>query len=99
MVKRIIWSKPAKEELKEIIAYWNSRNKSNTYSKRIRNRIKIYHQLLKINPYIGQKTNYKSIRSKTVMEHFQLIYKIQNEQIIVLNFWDSRQNPKNKPYR
>ena len=33
------------------------------------------------------------------MEHFQLIYKIQNEQIIVLDFWDSRQNPKNKPYR
>ena len=35
MAKRIVWSKFALENKLEILKYWNHRNESNTYSRKI----------------------------------------------------------------
>ena len=35
MAKRIVWSKFALENKLEILKYWNHRNESNTYSRKL----------------------------------------------------------------
>ncbi len=39
MVKKIVWSKTAKASKKEILVYWNERNKSNQFSQKLNNLI------------------------------------------------------------
>lgn len=35
MVRRVIWAANAQFDRKEILNYWNNRNKSNVYSKKL----------------------------------------------------------------
>ena len=36
MAKQVIWSLRAQNDKKEILDYWKQRNKSNTYSKKLK---------------------------------------------------------------
>jgi len=100
MDRRIIWTHTSKKQLKKIISYWNKRNKSNAYSKKLRKHLKSILKLISINAQIGKITNYPDhkVRSKTFMKNFQIIYEIRSEKIIILNFWDSRQNSEQNDY-
>lgn len=49
-------------------------------------------------PYIGLPTTRKDVRSILVTKHNRLFYKISGDKIIVLNFYDTRINPKKNPY-
>ncbi|OFX25042.1 MAG: hypothetical protein A2033_10030 [Bacteroidetes bacterium GWA2_31_9] len=48
-------------------------------------------------PEIGTIENReKGIRSFTIIEQINVFYRIENEKIIILTFFDNRQNPKKK---
>lgn len=97
MVKKIIWSKTAKASKKEILIYWNNRNKSNTFSqildKLIHDGIKSISEF----PTSGKATSNKEIRIKIVRDYL-VFYKISNEEILILLIWDGRRNPKDLPW-
>jgi len=40
----------------------------------------------------------KGIRGFTIVEHINIFYKIDDSKIILLNFFDNRQNPKKKRF-
>ncbi|NIJ46628.1 plasmid stabilization system protein ParE [Wenyingzhuangia heitensis] len=89
----LFWTQTAMKQRNEIFKYWNKKNKSTEYSKKLRQSIKERTQILKTNPEIGKETNYKLIRMVS-LGHYSILYQFLNNEIIITSFWDNRQSPK-----
>lgn len=83
MVRRIVWTSKAIEERKEILDYWNKRNQSKFYSRKLNKLFieKINHTALQ--PFSGRKTDDENIRVRIVKEYL-IFYEIEETQIIIL---------------
>ena len=94
--RKIIWTQKAIQSRKSIFQYWNTRNKSTLYSKKLN---KLFTEALvlvskfPVSPITSQIDN---VRLKLVGD-YQIIYEITETEIIVHYIWDSRQNPQNFP--
>ena len=93
MARQVIWTERAQNERIAILLFWNSHNKSNNYSKKLHSSIKESLQLICKYPLIGKQTNKENVRIKVLREYL-IIYEITSSEIIVLSFWDCRQNPE-----
>jgi toxin YoeB len=49
-------------------------------------------------PEFGKPTIHKNIKF-IIISHFEIIYKIAPNEIVVLDIWDTRQNPENFPLK
>jgi plasmid stabilization system protein ParE len=98
MVRRLIWSIEARNSRKKIFDYWNNRNKSKVYSRKLNllfnTNLKIVIQL----PEFGKPTFQENTKF-IITSHFEIIYKITPNEIVVLDIWDTRQNPQNFPIK
>jgi plasmid stabilization system protein ParE len=98
MARRLIWSIEARNSRKNIFSFWNNRNKSKVYSRKLNllfnNNLKIVIQL----PEFGKPTFQKDIKF-IIVSHFEIIYKITQNEIVILDIWDTRQNPQNFPLK
>lgn len=92
MAKRIIWTEFAQVQKKEIFEYWNERNGSKTYSRKLNQLFDEAAELLSVQPYIGRPTQFENIRAKKV-KTFHLMYKVTDDEIQVLIIWNTRRNP------
>ncbi|MFY7668983.1 MAG: type II toxin-antitoxin system RelE/ParE family toxin [Crocinitomicaceae bacterium] len=94
MAKRtIVWTETAANQRREILRYWTELTKSTIYAEKL---IKITARNLKIiskNPEAFKETEIDDVR-ESAMGHFSLYYKITTKEIIVVAFWDNRQDPK-----
>lgn len=90
--RRVSWTAVALRQRSAILAYWTKRNGSRQYAKRI---IEITGGVLK--QIAKQPELYKSIDSKGIhsasIGHFSLYYSFDSLNLIVLAFWDNRQDP------
>ncbi|MDD2278185.1 MAG: type II toxin-antitoxin system RelE/ParE family toxin [Bacteroidales bacterium] len=94
MVKRkIVWSNRAKIKLFGILEFYTERNKSSTYSKILYKKFTKELLLLKKQPEIGIKTDFKNVRG-LIIDEFILFYETYPEMIVVHSVWDCRQNPE-----
>lgn len=91
MVKQIIWSLRALDDRKEIFSYWNSRNKSTAYSKKLNQLFKEAIKLISHFPQIGRPTEIKNIRIKLVRDYL-IVYEETSTQIHILTLWDGRRD-------
>src|SRR6056297_919703 len=91
MARRIVWSKRSQEDRKRIFSYWNKRNESKGYSRKLNKLFNEAAEFVAENPNTGKVTKRKGIRVKFV-SHFALIYKISTNNIQVLAIFDTRQN-------
>jgi toxin YoeB len=96
--RKIIWTKNATLSKKELFLYWNFRNKSNTYSKKLNIFFKEALQMVSKYPESSIATQFDTLRLKLVRD-YQLIYEITETEIIVHHVWDTRQNPVNFPIK
>jgi len=98
MARRLIWSVEAQNSRKNIFDYWNNRNKSKVYSRRLNllfnTNLKIVLQL----PELGKPT-FREDSKLIIVSHFEIIYKITPNEIVVLDIWDTRQNPQDFPIK
>jgi toxin YoeB len=92
MVRQIIWTEKAQNDRIAIFTYWNNRNKSVLFSKKLHELIKESLQLICRHPMIGKPTKMENVRVK-VLRDYLIIYEITEKEIIVLSIWDCRQNP------
>jgi plasmid stabilization system protein ParE len=94
MAKRtIVWTETAAKQRREVLRYWTELTKSTIYAEKL---IKITARNLKIiskNPEAFKETEFDEVR-ESAMGHFSLYYKITVKEIIVIAFWDNRQDPK-----
>jgi toxin YoeB len=93
MVKRIIWTSKADQIYSDILKFYVQRNGSKTYSKKLNNEVKKVLLLLSNHPFLGKKTGLPNTRVLIKGNH-KIFYKIYAEELVILLFWDSRQNPK-----
>ena len=92
MVKQIIWSPKALDERKDILTYWNLRNKSNSYSKKLDRLFKEATKIIKSFPKVGKLTDSENVRIKIVRDYL-IIYEETENTINILSIWDGRQDP------
>ena len=89
----IIWSNIAISQRNKVFEYWNHRNKSNSYSKKINTEIYKNVDLLKINPLMGKLGSIKPFRILH-LGNYSLVYRQSESVIYIISFWDNRQNPE-----
>lgn len=91
MAKKIIWSLKSQIDRKNILLYWNQRNKSNRYSIKLNKLFKQASKLISKYPKIGRLTDQKNIRIKIVRDYL-IIYEEHETEVHILTIWDSRQD-------
>lgn len=97
MAKQVIWVLNAQKDRLAILSYWEQRNKSKTYSKKLDFRFREALKLISKYPLIGKPTLKASVRIK-IVEDYLLVYEITRKYIVVLRIWDSRRNPEELKY-
>jgi len=60
---KIFWTETALKQRNYVFEYWNERNKSTEYSKKLNAKIIERISLLKSQPKLGKKSNFKNVRS------------------------------------
>jgi toxin YoeB len=93
MARQIIWTDRAQKERFEIFTFWNNRNQSTVYSKKLNELIKQSLKIISRHPLIGKPTNKENVRVK-ILRNYLIIYEIKKQEIVVLSLWDSRQKPE-----
>ena len=93
MVKQIIWTAKAKNQLIDILEYWINRNKSNSFSIKLNNLIEEQLNLIAEFPNIGRKTDIQNVSIK-VIHKYLLYYQIGEKNIFVLTIRHGSKNPK-----
>jgi len=83
MVKRVVWTKTARNARREILEYWITHNRSKIYFGKLFNLFKEKIELLKSGNYIGKPTGFDEVRG-TLVNHFSIFYKITSSQIIIV---------------
>lgn len=98
MVKRVIWSEDAYQDKIQVFSYWNQRNKSNLYSRKLNRLFKDTIKSIIETPSIGRYTNIEHVKRIIARDYF-IIYEESESTITILRIWDSRQNPNKNIYR
>ncbi len=98
MVRQVVWTEKAQNNRIAIFTYWNNRNKSVAFSKKLHELIKESLQLICKHPMIGRPTIKENVRVK-VLRDYLIIYEITEQEIIVLTLWDCRQNPDDLTFK
>ncbi|HKL34155.1 MAG TPA: type II toxin-antitoxin system RelE/ParE family toxin [Tangfeifania sp.] len=98
MALEIYWSKRAEKQLDEILLFlqneWGE-NVTKNFAKKIYN----FLDLLSKYPKLGTIENKeKQIRGFPIVKQVNLFYKIDKGRIILLSFFDNRQNPQKRKF-
>lgn len=90
---RIIWTRTALNQRDSIFDYWNNRNKSKDYSKKLNLAVRERLKELKYQPQIGKESIIEGVRT-IAMRHYSIFYVIEETSIFIVSFWDNRQDPE-----
>jgi len=89
---KVIWTETAKTEFKKTCAYWNKRNASNAYSTRLRKLVQSAIENISLYPQSGIPSSFEKVRF-VVIRDYLLFYQFSGGDLILLSFWDARQDP------
>jgi plasmid stabilization system protein ParE len=89
---KIVWTKTAYRQRNSIFKYWNDRNKSNNYSKKLLKEINSRTLQISNFPESGKKVDCKNTRAVS-LGHFSIFYQHIGNSIIITGFWDNRDDP------
>jgi plasmid stabilization system protein ParE len=88
---KVFWTELAVRQRNLVFDYWNRRNASRSYSKKLHLKIRHCITILKHHPEAGRKTDFEHIRV-LFLEHYSLLYRCDDTDIHILAFWDNRQS-------
>src|SRR5690606_13481287 len=89
---KLIWSPESRKDRASIFIFWNKKNKSKSYSRRLSKLFRLETKRLLKTPYIGKATKTPELRLLFI-EHFIILYRIKSNAIEIVNVWDGRRNP------
>lgn len=96
MAEQIVLSLNAEKDRLSILEYYNESTGNNIYSIKLFNTLADAFETISHFPYSGKKYKRKDHFVFTV-KYCNVIYKVENDLIVILHIWDTRQNPKNLP--
>lgn len=86
----------ANYELDEILMYLEEQHSAELAADVLLKVYKVY-ETLSLFPFIGTKeVRSKSIRGFVMSKYLKLFYRVVDQDVIILNFFDTRQNPNRK---
>jgi plasmid stabilization system protein ParE len=88
----VVWTDTAQRQRREVLKYWTLRNGSTRYAEKLIRLIKVRIKFIVENPDAGKMTNHPETRV-TAMGNFSIYYRVIKGQIIIMAFWDNRQDP------
>jgi plasmid stabilization system protein ParE len=91
MVRIIEWSIDAQISRRAIFNYWNNRNKSKVYIRKLNKQFLESLNLICNFTEIGKPTDISDVKIR-IESHFELIYKISDSKLTVIEVFDTRQN-------
>lgn len=91
--RKIAWTNTAAKQRREILRYWTEKNQSTDYAEKLIEITAKHLNIIAKNPETFKETDFHNVR-ESAMGHFSIYYKITCDQIIVMAFWDNRQDPK-----
>lgn len=96
--RKIIWSVEALITKKSLFEYWNHRNKSTLYSKKLN--LLFNDKLMQVakHPEASITVDYENVRM-ILASNYYLIFEVSSQFIKVLDIWDTRKNPINFPIK
>ena len=92
MAKQVTWTKTARFQRRQVLEYWEKRNGNKNYSRKISGWIRERVLIIKAYHYIGKPTNYGDARV-FVKGDYSIFYRVAENRIFILSFWDNRQDP------
>ncbi len=95
MVKKVIFTERAEKERLSILEYYYKETGSTTIPAKIYQQFNRVIENIQIFPESGKKL--KNNNYGFIISHYKIVYKIENESLIILHIWDTRQNPKKLP--
>jgi plasmid stabilization system protein ParE len=96
MALKIRWTKKAADSLEHTVNYIENEWGAKSTNKLIRN-LNNFLTLVKQYPQIGKiEIVEKSIRGFVISRHNSILYRIKEQEIVILKFFDNRQNPRKK---
>ena len=96
MAHRVEWTKRAHTTFDQTVDYLQHEFGEKSVEKFIR-RVDAAIKLIEQNPQFGKvEEEKKSIRSLLVSKYSFAFYRIKNDRIIILKFFDGKQNPKKR---
>lgn len=95
--RKVIWTKTAKFERKEILTYWIHRTKSKTYSQKLN---KLFNEAIAVlteQPQIGRMTTDGKARI-SIARDYLIFYEFNEKEIVILSVWDARRDEKSTEF-
>lgn len=94
-IKKVTWSYRAKIEFNDILEFYTTRNKSPKYSLKLLDEVEYITNLISKNELIGRLTSNKITRV-IPLKSFLIFYEIKHITIVIVSFWDNRQDIKKR---
>ncbi len=93
--RKVIWTVEALSTKKNLYKYWNIRNKSTLFTKKLELLFK--DKLNQIAQYPEGSIEISNKVRMVLVRDYYLIFEFNEATIKVLDIWDTRQNPENFP--
>ncbi|MDO5665899.1 MAG: type II toxin-antitoxin system RelE/ParE family toxin [Bacteroidia bacterium] len=91
---KIVWGHTAEKDYLSTLDFWITNNQSSNYSLKLMDEVEKIEDYIVLNPFMGTPIDmYPSVRKMQVMQHYSLIYKIDEHILHIIAFWDNRRNP------
>ena len=98
MAYEIEWTDNAGQDLEKIIKYLNKEWSQESAQKFV-DKLNSILELLTNSPYIGMKSNKREeVRQILITRHNKLFYQLIGNKILLLDFFDTRQDPEKNIY-
>lgn len=98
MVKKIVWTKTADTTFDKITQYFIDNGfmqAAELFAQAVYDKI----DLLTEQPFIGRlSTKAKTVRIIKIGKNIQMLYRVDGKKLIIVDFFDTRQNPDKSKY-
>ena len=92
MNKPVRWSERAKLDLTSIKKFYDTRNQSPAYSKKLLKTFRDTSKLIQKFPLLSIPTEFNNIRGFVILDYI-IFYEITEDCILILFIWDCRRDP------
>lgn len=97
MIKQVLWTTEAEDSFDEIFEYL-SRKWSQSVAQDFALRVNELIGIISKKPRIFKRSKSKLVYQALVTKQVSLFYVVKDEQLILLSFWDNRQDPEKIDY-
>ena len=91
MVKPLVWSSRAVQDLIHLKEYFDQRNRSTLYSTKLLKAFKASSQFIEKYPTASLPTNDEDVRGFIIL-HYIIFFQVFEKNILVIAVWDGRKN-------